>query len=127
MQMTHEHVDKWLTRYVEAWQSYDPNEVKALFTEDATYAYRPWDDPLRGRAAILASWLVERDAPGSWSATYECVMVADDQAVATGRTDYFGGDGALEKRYHNCFLVRFDEDGTCSSFVEWYMRLPSPA
>lgn len=35
-------VRTWLDRYVEAWNSRDPDRVGALFTEDAVYRYRPY-------------------------------------------------------------------------------------
>ena len=34
--MTHDDVQRWLDRYVEAWRSYDPTAIGALFGEDAT-------------------------------------------------------------------------------------------
>lgn len=34
-------VQRWLDRYLIAWQSNDPDDIRALFTEDATYAGGP--------------------------------------------------------------------------------------
>ena len=39
--MTHDDVQAWLDDYVDAWHTYDPAAIAALFTEDATYAYHP--------------------------------------------------------------------------------------
>ena len=67
--MTHDDVKAWLGAYVEAWRTYDPAAIAALFTEDATYAYHPWDsgeELVRGRDAIVANWLEERDPAGPW-------------------------------------------------------------
>ena len=61
-QLTSEQVQEWLDAYVAAWRSYDHAAIGALFADDATYAYHPWDEPLRGREAIVASWLADRDA-----------------------------------------------------------------
>jgi len=52
--MTRQDVQPWLDAYREAWQSYDPEQIAALFSADATYAYKPWEKPLNGRAAIAA-------------------------------------------------------------------------
>ena len=44
----------WLDRYVQAWKSYDPDAIGALFGEDATYRYHPYDGDdqvIRGRDA----------------------------------------------------------------------------
>jgi hypothetical protein len=118
--MTHDDVRAWLDAYVDAWRTYDPASIAALFAEDATYAYHPWDegaDVVRGRDAIVANWLEERDPPGSWEASYRPLLVEGERAVATGTTSYATGD-----TYWNLWVLRFREDGRCSGFVEWYME-----
>jgi len=121
--MTEEDVQSWLDAYVDAWRTYDPAAITALFSEDATYAYHPWDEDLvRGRDAIVADWLAEQDEPGSWEAQYRPVMVQGQQAIATGTTRYADG-----KFYWNLFLLRFSQDGSCAEFVEWFMTPPEGA
>jgi ketosteroid isomerase-like protein len=115
-------VADWLDGYVAAWKSYDPDAIGALFSEDATYAYHPWEEPLRGRTAIVADWLANQDPPGSFEAAYEPVAVDGDVAVATGRSRYFEGDGSLAREYWNCYVLRFDAAGRCREFTEWYMK-----
>jgi hypothetical protein len=39
--VTHDDVQTWLGAHVEAWHTYDPTGIAALFTEDAMYAYHP--------------------------------------------------------------------------------------
>jgi uncharacterized protein (TIGR02246 family) len=115
-------VAAWLDAYVAAWKSYDPAAVGALFAEDATYAYHPWDEPLRGRTAIVTDWLANQDPPGSFEAAYEPLAVDGDLAVATGRSRYLAPDGSLVREYWNCFVLRLDADGRCREFTEWYMK-----
>src|SRR5919106_2428349 len=74
-----DHMDKrlfqgWLDRYVAAWQSYDAAAIGDLFTADAAYRYHPWDaEPVNGRDAIVADWVDNRDAEGSWRASYSAL------------------------------------------------------
>jgi SnoaL-like domain len=122
-------VARWLTSYIEAWKSYDPVAIGKLFSEDALYRYHPWEDPtpshLRGRDAIVASWLDDQDSPGSWTAEYRPWLVHDDRAVAVGVSRYLAADGStVEREYHNVFLLVFDEGGRCSEFSEVYMKRP---
>jgi hypothetical protein len=119
-------VQNWLDKYVEAWLSYDPQAIGDLFTEDATYRYQPWGEPVTGREAIVANWLESPDAPGGWQARYEPFAVDEDRAVATGWTDYFGSDGkTVERRFYNVWLMGFSEDARCREFVEVYMEAPT--
>lgn len=120
--MIHDDVQAWLDAYVGAWRTYDPVAIGALFTEDATYAYHPWDEGeelVRGREAIVANWLEERDPPESWEARYRPVLVEGDRAVATGTTSYADGDF-----FCNLWVLRFDENNRCAEYVEWYMSPP---
>lgn len=117
-------VGAWLDRYVDAWRTADPSKIGELFSEDALYLYSPFDedDPVRGRTAIVASWLENPDAPGSWEARYVPVAVEGKVAVAQGRTRYLRPDGSLDREFDNIFILHFDEAGRCTRFTEWFMQ-----
>ena len=121
----HASVSARLARYIQAWKSYDPDAIGALFSEDARYYYGPFDEPLMGRAAIVASWLEDQDTPGQYDAHYAPVTVEGLTAVANGRSQYFSpGSKAVGAEYDNIFLIRFDEQGQCVEFREWYDKRP---
>ena len=122
--MNRSDVQTWLDRYVAAWRASERAPIEALFTEDAVYSYRPWDDDRfaqRGRDAIVESWLEEPDAPGTWDAHYEPWAVEGDRAVAVGWSRYAANATDPEKLYHNAYLLEFAPDGRCRSFHEFYM------
>ena len=123
----------WLDRYVAAWLTYDPDSIAALFAADVAYRYHPYDEPITGRDAVVAAWLGEsassdastRDAPGTYEASYAPVAVESDTVVATGTSSYRDhADGPVVKVYENCFVMRFDEEGRCREFTEYYLRRP---
>jgi hypothetical protein len=129
--MDHETAQQWLDRYVEAWLSYDPADVGGLFSEDVSYRYHPYDEPTIGRDAVVASWLGEpgpggtssRDAPGTYEAAYSPVAVEGDVVVATGTSRYREVPGGpVVRTYDNCFVLRFDGQGQCRDFTEYYVR-----
>jgi hypothetical protein len=120
--VTREQVQAWLDAYVDAWRTYDPGTIGELFSADASYAYHPYDEPERGREAIVASWLQEPDEARSWEAGYAPLLVDGDRAVAAGETLYTDG-----RRFSNLFVLRFDADRRCSEFVEWFIEHPSGA
>ena len=133
--MTREEVNLWLGRYVEAWKTYDRDKVEALFAEDMTYRYHPYDDPIEGRDAVVESWLEAgessdasgRDEPGTYEAFYRCVAADGDMAVAVGSSSYRDSpDGPVARVYDNCFVMRFDGEGRCREVTEGFMKRPSP-
>jgi ketosteroid isomerase-like protein len=133
MSISREDVDQWLDRYVAAWKSYDPDDIAALFSADIEYRYHPHDEPVRGRDAVVRNWLGEgevpdassRDEPGTYDAAYATVAVDGDVAVATGSSTYRATpDGPVDRIYDNCFVMRFDDDGRCREFTEWYVKRP---
>jgi SnoaL-like domain len=128
-------VDRWLDAYVEAWKSYDRDQIAALFSDDVSYRYHPYDDPIVGREAVVESWLGEGDhedasspdQPGAYDATYEPVAIDGEVAVATGSSTYFAEPGGpIDRIYDNCFVIRFDAEGRCREFTEWFAERPAP-
>ena len=113
---------RWLDAYVEGWRTYDANAIGELFSRDVEYRYHPWDEPVRGRAPLVESWLEDRDEPDSWSAEYRPWLVSGEDAVAVGVSRYLAADGTVEREYHNVFLCRFDGDGRCREFTELFLR-----
>lgn len=121
-------VQQWLDDYVDAWRANEPGLIGELFAEGAVYRYNPYvgDDAIRGRDAIVAAWLAEPDASDAWEARYEPYAVDGDRAVAIGSSRYFATDEQPERLYHNCFLLRFDADGRCAEFTEYFMQARAP-
>ena len=126
-------VDRWLDAYIDAWKSYDRDLIEALFADDVSYRYHPYDEPVRGRDAVVASWLGEgnaeeassRDRPGTYDASYQAIAVDGDLAVAIGSSTYFAEPGGpVTTVYDNCFVIRFDAEGRCREFTEWFMERP---
>jgi ketosteroid isomerase-like protein len=117
--LTRDEVQAWLDAYLAAWRSYDEAAIARLFVPEATYAYHPYDEPVRGAAAIAAAWLADRDEPGSWEAAYAPALIEGRRAIATGETRY--RDGPV---FSNLFELEFADDGRCSRFVEWYAEHP---
>jgi ketosteroid isomerase-like protein len=124
--MTHEQVQEWLDGYIDAWASNDADTIGDLFTEDALYSYRPWENDdvtVRGRDEIVAAWLRHQEDPDSWDARYEPYVVEGNKAVAVGWSRYHATENGSEKKYHNAYLLEFGEDGRCSSFHEfWFLE-----
>lgn len=123
--MTHDDVQNWLDRYIAAWRTYDAIEIADLFGPDATYRFQPWgEDTAVGRDAIVASWRDDQDEAGAWDAWYKPFAVEGDRAAVIGESRYTNSDGSLRDLYFNSWTLRFDGEGRCVEFVEYFMELP---
>ena len=111
---------------VQAWLDSDltPAHLSRRAIGDLFSAGRSTPTTLRPGAAAGSrrdrrDWLAEPDEAGSWEASYRPLLIDGDRAVATGESRYADG-----KVFSNLYVLRFDEDGRCAEFVEWYMEQP---
>lgn len=106
---------EWLNGYLRAWKSYDEADVRAIFTDDAEYWFRPNDpEPTRGIDAILEMWDSDRDDDPEFD--FEALIEDDRLAIIKGHVNYPRG-----KHYTNIWEVWFAPDGRAQKFVEWWM------
>lgn len=56
MPLTEEHVRAVIATYIEAWVEKDPELILTIFTEQATYHERVFDEPIRTHAGIRSYW-----------------------------------------------------------------------
>ena len=126
--MTHDDVQRWLDGYIDAWRRNERQPILDLFSEDATYSYGPYREPLRGREAIADSWLAGPDAPDSWAADYRRSRSTATRPWSTAGRATSTTTGPSSAEYDNIFVIRFDDDGRATEFAEWFVEKPvSPA
>lgn len=111
-------LDQWMDGYVLAWSSNDPEHIRALFTEDAVYDPQTAGGEWEGIDEIVEKWVEVGDVEDNWDFQWQPLVEADDIAIVTGRTRYV----EPEASYRNLFVIRFDDDGRCRDFTEWYIE-----
>jgi hypothetical protein len=116
--------ERWITGYVHAWGTNEPDDIRTLFTDDAEYRDGPAGDVWTGPDEIVAGWLGQRDEPGTWGFVHELVAVDGDVAVIRGRTSY-PGSTTKSTVYDNLIVLRLTGDGRASSFTDWWV-VPDP-
>ena len=109
-------VSAWVESYERAWRTAGTDALTALFTDDATYSMDPYEDPVRGLAAIAALWDRERVGPDEdFAMTWQFVAVEGDTGVVRVEVHYH--DTGSE--FRDLWLIRFALDGRCRAFEEW--------
>lgn len=117
-------IERWLAAYRRAWETDDPQDIAALFTEDATYAARPFGKPWEGRDAIVAKWIELGDSKVHWQFESEVVAIDGDTGVVRGLTTYPAHDEAPEEVYSNIWVIKLAPDGRSRWFGEWWVERP---
>lgn len=107
-----------MAAYQRAWTSNEPDEIGALFTDDALYFTEPFKEAWRGRQEIVAKWLDRKDDPGGWTFEWQPLVETPELAIITGTTTY--SDPPLV--YSNLWVLRLADDGRCREFTEWWME-----
>lgn len=105
----------WLDGYIRAWTTKDEADIRALFTEDAEYWFRPDDDdPVVGIDAIVTMWREPEPSEPSYDLA---VLIEDDTlGIVKGTVEYPGHES-----YSNLWEVWLSADGRARKFVEWFM------
>jgi uncharacterized protein (TIGR02246 family) len=117
----------WLDVYGRAWEQGDAAAVTSLFARDAAYHETPFDPPMIGREAIRAYWQAgagdaQRDVVFDYT-----ILSAGDPAVAHWTASFTRAPSGAAVRLDGVLTVRFDGDGRCVEFREWWHREEEPA
>jgi ketosteroid isomerase-like protein len=123
-------VEAWVAGYERAWRTPGTTGLAELFAGDVTYLYDPYEEPVRGLAALGPWWEEGRDGPDEvFTMTTDVVAVDGDVAVVRAEVAY--GE-PVRQEYRDLWIVRFGPDGRCVAFEEWpfwpgHGRSPSTA
>ena len=109
---------EWIDGYIRAWNTNDSKDIGKLFTEDASYFTGPFDEPWRGREAIIDGWIGCKDEPNTTRFSYEILAIDGNLGVVQGLTEYLKSS----TDYSNIWLIRLNSHGVCTEFREWWME-----
>ena len=121
--MEKESFKSWLDSYGQAWMDRDPDAAAALYTDDATYQVTPFNEPLRGRAAIHEYWTGVAKTEERIHFEYEVIAVTAESGVARWQASFVIVPPGLETKLDGIFVVSLTSDGRCKSLREWWHKL----
>jgi hypothetical protein len=123
----HDRLSSWLERFGHAWETRDPEQAAALFSEDGSYRETPFDDPLIGTDEIRSHWSRLPRAREDISFTYEILAVTEPWGLAHWHGSYTPVDREVRLELDGILQVSLDADGRCRDFREWSNRHEDPA
>ena len=120
-------VGKWLADYGRAWEQGDAKAVMTLFSPGALYYETPFSAPIVGLDAIHDYWKAgagqsQRDV------SFRCTVLSAvrDSALARWQATFTRVPSGVGVRLDGVLLARFDEQGRCAEFREWWHREETP-
>lgn len=112
----------WLDAYKRAWETRDPEAVRALFSEQAVYVERPYREPLRGREAIAEYWSRIPETQDDVHVEVEPLAVGGDVGVAHWWASFLRMPSGKRVHLDGTLAATFGADGTCRLFREWWHK-----
>ncbi|OLB19827.1 MAG: hypothetical protein DMG47_03360 [Acidobacteria bacterium] len=120
--MDREIFDHWLASYGRAWTRRDPEAAASLYADDGTYQVTPFDEPLRGRAAIYEYWAGVAKTEERIRFDYEILAVTAEHGIARWRASFVRVPPGLKTKLDGIFLISLDSAGRCRSLREWWHK-----
>jgi hypothetical protein len=112
----------WLDAYGRAWETRNPEAAGALFTQDASYHETPYDEPMRGRSAIVEYWSHVPRTQDDVHFSHDIIALTGEVAIAHWSTSFLRIPSNAKVKLDGIFLLTFDEQNLCKSLREWWMR-----
>lgn len=113
-------IEDWLASYGRAWQAKDPIVFSELFSPDAAYYWTPFREPQLGRQAIASA--VRAAVSGQRDIHFSSRLLAGsaDTYIAHWRCEFIRISSARRVTIDGIFVMRFDDQGQCEEFREWW-------
>jgi hypothetical protein len=96
--------------------------LKLRFLYIRTYQVTPFDEPLRGRAAIYEYWAGVARTEEQIQFDYEIVAVTAEVGVARWRASFVRVPPGLQTILDGIFLISLNSEGRCKSLREWWHK-----
>lgn len=127
MNLTLAQLNDWLERYFHAWVSNEPDEVSALFAEEAVYYYGPFREPGLGREAIVRNWISNPEQQTDVTCEYEALATNSERGIAHWRVTFKPAALAQERvQLDGILVLRFNDRLECVEHREWYASQETP-
>lgn len=112
----------WLDSYGRAWTERDPEAAASLYASDGTYQVTPFQEPMRGRKAILEYWAEVARTQEGIQFGCQILAVSEDFGIARWWASFVRKPPGLPTKLDGIFLIVLDSNGRCVSLREWWHK-----
>ena len=113
--------DTWIHTLGRAWETRDADLAAQQFTEDATYQENPFDEPLRGRAAIQRYWADLPREQDDITVTFEILEATASTGIARWTATFTRLPSGQRARLDGVLVASFKDGSTqAHAFREWW-------
>lgn len=116
--------ERWLDAYGAAWEARDSDAFAAVFTEDATYQWTPFEEPKHGRQEIGDAFWDAVEGQRNIHFRYRVLSVSGDLGVCRWWCEFERVSG-VHVALDGIFVCQLTTDELCCQFQEWWHRQES--
>lgn len=114
--MTHDSIQNWVDKYVEAWRSKAPSKLYYIFSGKVSYKESPWSQAIKGLSDLQDFWEQACSRQGSFKLQSKVVAVEGNTAVVRLNIHYTTD---TPSRWRDLWILTFEDEGLCSSYEGW--------
>jgi hypothetical protein len=113
---------RWLETLKQAWEERDPQAAVNLFSTDAVYRETPFEEPMRGRQAILEYWSHVPKTQDHVKFDYQMLEVSEERGIARWQASFQRIPTKTHVKLDGIMVVQLNAENQCVLFEERWRR-----
>jgi len=112
----------WLDALKRAWEERDARAAANLFSVDAVYRETPFEEPMRGREAILKYWEHVPKTQDRVKFDYQILEVSKARGIARWQASFLRIRTGVLVNLDGVMVAYMNTENQCTLFEEWWSR-----
>lgn len=117
--MTQKHLNDWLKKLKEAWETKNPQKAANLCAEKLLWYETPFEKPLETKNEVLKEWQTVLDQKNI-SVSYKILAVHESLCITHWKAEFERISNGSKVSLDGIWQINLDLDGKCIEFKQWY-------